>query len=109
MMLFSKLRLVRMINSVLRECTLKRRERKINSSSILRCVSFSQWYVMPQIDLIAGGIKGVLGVVGKSRLRSLRITTEGLEATLSNVESKLVEKSIERGHNRNIRIAKSVV
>lgn len=64
---------------------------------------------MPQIDLIAGGIKGVLGVVGKSRLRSLRITTEGLEATVSNVESKLVEKSIERGHNRNIRIAKSVV
>jgi hypothetical protein len=58
-------------------------------------VSFSQWYVSLKSDLIAGGIKGVFGVVGKSRLRSLCITTEGLEAAISNVESKLVEKSIE--------------
>lgn len=98
-----------MINSVLRGCTLKRRERKINGSSILPCVSFSQWYVSLKSDLIVGGIKGVLGVVGKSRFRSLCITTEGLEVAVSNVESELVEKSIERGHNRNSRIAKSVV
>ena len=108
-MLSSKLPLVRMINSVLRECTLKRHGKRISNSSILPCVSFSRWYVTLRSDLIVGGIPGVFGMVGKSRLRSLCSTTEGLEVAVSNVESKLVEKSIEPGHSRNIRIAKSVV
>lgn len=44
-------------------------------------------------------------MVGKGRLRSFCITTEGLEVAVSNVESRLVEKSVTGCHTSTTRIA----
>jgi len=61
------------------------------------CLSSDGIKLPVHVDLIVGGVKRLFDVVGKTRFWSIYTSTEGLEAALPNVESKLVEATVKRG------------